>query len=134
MGADVLINPAKESGRLEEAYSKDKGYFDAAFECTGVGSVLNQAFPVVAPRGTIVMVGISGDTPIPTGAVVGKEIALVGTHRFHREYEHAAELIKNQAIDVRPTITATLPMERIAEAYEISRDRSKHMKVQLTFD
>ncbi len=134
MGADVVINPNKNASQLMDEYSKDKGYFDAAFECTGAGQVLNQIFPVVAPRGAVVMVGISGETPIPTGTIVGKEIALIGTHRFHREYEHAAQLIKEQRINVFPTITTTLPMERIVEAYEIARDRSAQMKVQLTFD
>ena len=133
MGANVAINAASEPERLAADYSADKGYFDVVFECTGVGAVLKQAFPVIRPRGTIVQVGVTGSADIPINALVGKEIRLVGTHRFHHEYAVAASLIREQRIDVKPVITRTLPMEKIAEAFEIARDRSSQMKVQLSF-
>ena len=134
MGAHQVINAANEPDRLMADYSADKGCFDVVFECTGVGSVLKQAFPVIRPRGTIVQVGVTGSADIPINALVGKEIRLVGTHRFHAEYGVAARLIREKRIDVKPVITTTLPMERIAEAFGIARDRSSQMKVQLKFD
>ena len=133
MGATTVINAGKEPDRLLQDYSDNKGYFDVAFECTGVGVVLRQVFPVIRPRGTIVQVGVSGAAEIPVNALVGKEIRLVGTHRFHHEYAVAARLIRERLIDVRPVISATLPMERIAEAFAMARDRSSQMKVQLSF-
>ncbi|MEO8410567.1 MAG: hypothetical protein ABI478_08340, partial [Propionivibrio sp.] len=99
----------------------------------GVGAVLKQTFPVIRPRGTIVQVGVSGSADIPINALVAKEIRLVGTHRFHSEYAVAARLIRERRVDVRPVISATLPMERIAEAFGIARDRNAQMKVQLSF-
>lgn len=134
MGAHQVINAANEPDRLMADYSADKGYFDVVFECTGVGSVLKQAFPVIRPRGTIVQVGVTGSADIPINALVGKEIRLVGTHRFHAEYGVAARLIREKRIDVKPVVTTTLPMERITEAFGIARDRSSQMKVQLKFD
>jgi L-idonate 5-dehydrogenase len=133
MGATTVINAGQEPDRLLADYSADKGYFDVAFECTGVGAVLKQVFPVMRPRGTIVQVGVSGGADIPVNALVAKEIKLVGTHRFHHEYAVAARLIRERLVDVRPVITATLPMERIAEAFTIARDRTSQMKVQLSF-
>ena len=133
MGATAVINSAKEPDRLMHDYAAEKGYFDVAFECTGVGAVLKQAFPVVRPRGTIVQVGISGGADLPVNALVGKEIRLVGSQRFHKEYAVAAALIRERRIDVKPIITQTLPMERIAEAFQIARDRSTQLKVQLSF-
>ncbi|MDP2679067.1 MAG: L-idonate 5-dehydrogenase, partial [Rhodoferax sp.] len=78
-------------------------------------------------------VGVTGSADIPVNALVGKEIRLVGTHRFHHEYAVAARLIREQRIDVKPVITKTLPMEQVAEALTIARDRSTQMKVQLNF-
>ena len=134
MGANVAINSAKEPDRLTHEYSADKGYFDVAFECTGVGVVLKQVFPVVRPRGTIVQVGISGGADLPVNALVGKEIRLVGSQRFHQEYAVAARLIRDGRVDVKPIITRTLPMERIVEAFQIARDRATQLKVQLSFE
>lgn len=133
MGASKVINPGQEPDRLTAEYSADKGAFDVVFECTGVGAVLKQVFPVIRPRGTIVQVGVSGGADIPVNALVGKEIRLVGTHRFHHEFAIAARLIREQRINVRPVISATVPMERIADALAIARDRSVNMKVQLSF-
>ena len=100
MGATSAINPGSDPDRLNALYSADKGYFDVAFECTGVGAVLKQAFPVVRPRGTIVQVGVMGGADIPINALVGKEIKLVGTHRFNGEYASAARLIRESGVDM----------------------------------
>ncbi|MEY4100590.1 MAG: hypothetical protein RL300_1761, partial [Pseudomonadota bacterium] len=80
-----------------------------------------------------VQVGVNLSADIPVNALVGKEIKLVGSHRFHHEYAVAASLIRERRIDVRPVITKTLPMEQVAEALTIARDRSTQMKVQLSF-
>ncbi len=133
MGANTVIDAAQEPERLQQMYSGDKGYFDVAFECTGVGAVLKNVFPVVCPRGTIVQVGVSGSADIPINALVAKEINLIGAHRFHQEYSVAAQLIRERKIDVRPVISATLPMEQIADALVLAKDRSTQMKVQLSF-
>jgi threonine dehydrogenase-like Zn-dependent dehydrogenase len=36
-------------------------------------------------------------------------------------------------IDVKPLITASMPLEAAVDAFELASDRSKSMKVQLTF-
>ncbi len=133
MGATATINARNEPKRLAADYSADKGYFDVGFECTGAAVALGDMFPVTGPRGTIVAVGVSAGSHIPFNALVGKEIKLLGTHRFHAEYPVAARMIAERRIDVRPIITSTLPMERIREAFDIVRDRSSQMKVQLSF-
>lgn len=133
MGATLTIDGSREPERLISEYSADKGVFDVAFECTGVGAVLKQIFPVIRPRGTIVQVGVMGEAAIPINALVGKEIKLVGTHRANTEFAVAARLIRDGRIDVRPIISATLPMEQIAKAFAIARDRRTQMKVQLSF-
>ena len=133
MGATATVNGKTEPDKLMKLYAADKGFFDAGFECTGASVALGQMFPVVKPRGTIVAVGVSSGKDIPFNMLVGKEINLRGTHRFHAEFPLAAKMIGSRRIDVRPVITSTLPMERIREAFDIVRDRSKELKVQLTF-
>ena len=133
MGASDTINSARQPDRLATSFSAHKGWFDAAFECTGVGAVLPSLFPVVRPGGTIVQVGVMGETAIPINALVGKELNLRGTHRANGEYALAAALIRAGRVDVKPILTATLPMDRAAEAFNLVRDRTTQMKVQLSF-
>lgn len=133
MGATRTVNVAVEPGLRAEAFTADKGYFDVVFECTGAAAVFKDLIPTVKPRGTIVQVGVTGEVPIAINALVGKEIRLVGTHRFHHEYPIAVQLIREGRINVLPIISATLPIERAVEAFEMASDRRTQMKVQISF-
>ncbi|MFM0208558.1 L-idonate 5-dehydrogenase [Paraburkholderia sediminicola] len=133
MGATRTLNVSIEPGLKADEFTEEKGYFDVAIECTGAAAVLKDVIPALRPRGTIVQVGVTGDVPIPINALVGKEIRLQGAFRFHGEYALAARLIKEGRINVKPIITATLPIERAIEAFDLAADRSAQMKVQITF-
>lgn len=130
MGAAVTINVA--GGSLAE-YEADKGAFDVAFECSAAGPALRAAIACTRPAGTIVQVGVTGDLPVPVNALVGKEIGLIGSHRFHEEFTLAARLIAGRRIDVRPLISATYPLEDARAAFRTASDRARAMKVQLAF-
>jgi L-idonate 5-dehydrogenase len=133
MGATQTVNVSRAPGLASAEFTAEKGYFDAAFECTGAGAVIKSVLPVLRPRGTLVQVGVTGDVPIPIDVLGPKEIRLVGTSRFHSEYALGARLLKEGRINVRPIITATLPFEQAARAFELAADRKAQMKVQLTF-
>lgn len=133
MGATRTVNVGVEPGLKADEFTANKGYFDVAIECTGVGAVLKDVIPALAPRGTIVQVGVAGEVAIPINAIVGKEIRLAGSFRFHGDYALAARLIKEGRINVKPIITATLPVSRAIEAFDMAADRKSQMKVQITF-
>lgn len=133
MGATTAINVARDGGTLEPWY-RDKGSFDVSFECSAAEAALRTAIAATRPQGTIVQLGVTGDLPIPINVVVGKEITLAGSHRFHAEYHEAVRLIDSGAIDVTPVITGTYPLERAVEAFEAAGDRSRAVKMQLTFE
>lgn len=132
MGADRTINVMNDSGAMDE-YSDGKGHFDLALECSAAPMAIKTALSSVRPQGTIVQIGIGGDTQIPLNLLVGKEINLFGTHRFHSEYAEAVGLIDSGAINVKPIITGSYPLEEAVAAFEAAGDRSKSVKVQLRF-
>lgn len=133
LGADRTINVATELQALVP-YAADKGHFDALFEASGTGAALVAAFDVLRPGAVIVQVGLGGTVTLPINTVVAKEFELRGTFRFHEEYALAVDLMGRGLIDVKPLVTATLPMERAVEAFELAGDRSRAMKVHLTFE
>jgi L-idonate 5-dehydrogenase len=132
LGAAAAVNVAADREALA-AEEKDKGRFDLAFECSGNPRALAQAIACVRPRGTIVQVGVGGAFDVPMNMVVAKELRLVGSFRFHPEFEQAARLIAARAIDVRPLITATRPLDEAVAAFTLAADRRAAMKVQLSF-
>lgn len=133
MGATKVVNVIDDADTMQ-AYARGKGYFDVAFECTGVASALVSALGALRPRGVIVQVGMAGDTAVPLGILVAKEITHRGTFRFHSEFQDAVDAISTRRIDVRPMITAQMPVENAEEAFELAGDRTRAVKVHLVFN
>jgi L-idonate 5-dehydrogenase len=132
MGATSVINVAKDESAMLQ-FAGEKGTFDVVFECSAAAPALKTAIETTRPKGTIVQVGVTGDVPVPINMLVGKEIALVGTHRFHAEYEEAVQLIDRARIDVKPIISSKFPVEDSMKAFAHATDRSQAVKVILTF-
>lgn len=132
MGATQAINVAADPDALAPLI-EGKGQVDVAFDCSAAGPALRNAFAALRPRGTLVQVGVTGDVTIPLNLLVGKEITWRGSQRFHAEFADAVRLIGSRAIDVRPIISHSLPLERAAEAFDLASDRSLACKVQLSF-
>ena len=77
--------------------------------------------------------GLGGDMTIPINLVTFKELELRGTFRFHEEFALALEFMGKGLIDVKPLITATAPLDKARDAFELAGDRSQSMKVQIAF-
>jgi L-idonate 5-dehydrogenase len=133
IGADRGLNVASDPAALAE-FRADKGYFDAVFECSGSVRALAGLPDVVRAGGSITLVGMGGDASLPVSLLVAKEIALRGSFRFDGEFAWAVDLLARRAVDVRPLLTRTFPLERAVEAFELAGDRAHAMKVQLSFD
>ncbi len=132
MGADHTLNVAREADWVQR-YSADKGSFDVMFECSGNERALRGGLETMRPRGVVVQLGLGGDVSIPQNMVVGKELSICGSFRFHAEFALAVRLINAGRIDMRPMITGAFPLSRAREAFELASDRKRAMKVLLDF-
>ena len=81
----------------------------------------------------MVQLGIGGDTPAPLNVLVAKEISLTGSFRFGPEFEQAARLISEGAIDVSPILTGSYKLADARAAFDVASDRTRAVKVQLDF-
>lgn len=131
-GADLALNTRDDPEALAP-YGADKGQVDVLFECSGAAPALAAGLACLRPGGIAVQVGMSGDMTVPMQVVTTRELTLRGTFRFHPEFAVAVGLMQKRLIDVTPLITHTLPLDRAVEAFELAGDRSRAMKVQLTF-
>ena len=132
IGADRAINVAEAPG-WTESFSSNKGHFDVMFEASGNELALRTGIEVLAPRATLVQIGLGGDVSIPQNTVVAKELELRGAFRFHEEFGAAVELIGSGALDLDRLLTARMPFSEATAAFELAGNRSKAMKVQLDF-
>lgn len=135
LGADQVIDVATTPERLV-ALQANRGSFDAAFECSGNPSALASCIEAVRPSGTIVQTGLMPppDNAVPVNRLVVKEIALLGSFRFHDEFRLAVEALVAGRLDVAPLLTGVFDFRDADAAFEAARDRTLHMKVQLRFD
>ncbi len=132
MGATRVINVMRDSQTMTD-YEAEKGYFDLAFECSAAEPAIRSVVAALRPRGTMVQVGVAGDTPMPMNALVAKEITVQGTFRFNEEFGQAVDAITAGQIDVRPMVTHCFPLEQAEEAFAKAIDRSQSVKVHLNF-
>ncbi len=135
MGATETINITNEPERLA-ALTAGRGTFAVSFEASGHPTGLLNAMQVAAPAATIVQVGMlpRGLTAAPLNALVAKELRLVGTFRFDREYARAVTMLASGRIDVTPMLTAEFAFADVQEAFAVAADRRRSMKVSLRPD
>jgi L-idonate 5-dehydrogenase len=131
MGATRTVNVAADRDALAPEMH-ERGQLDVVFECSGSPAAIATDIAVLRPRGTLVQVGITSEATLPLSQVVGKELVLRGSQRFHPEFAWAAELIRTRRLDVRPIITATFPLSEALAAFTLASDKSRACKVQLT--
>ena len=132
-GADLALNVA-ESPEALKPFAAGKGTFDVLFEASGNAAALRGSFEVLKPRAVIVQVGLGGDISLPLNVIVAKELELRGAFRFHEEFAVAVELLNKGLIDVKPLITGVFPYQESVKAFQTASDRSKAMKVLVSFD
>lgn len=133
MGADQAINLASEPEGLAP-FAVNKGCFDVMFEASGSEKALINGLEVVAPRGVIVTIGLGGNITLPLNTLVGKEIDLRGTFRFHTEFAVAVAFLNQRLIDGRPVITNIVDFSQAGDAFRLAGDKRQSMKVQIAFD
>lgn len=131
-GADRVHNVRSDPEALAP-YRAGKGYFDVVLEASGSEAGLVAATAVTRPRGVIVQIGLGGALTLPMGPIVSKEIELKGSFRFHAEFAWAVRAIASGAIDVKPLLTAVIPVADADSAFVLAGDRRRAMKVQLGF-
>jgi len=133
IGADVTHNVAEDPATLDR-YAAGKGHFDVLFECTGVATVVASTIPALRPGATMVQLGLGGDMTLPVQAMTAKELTFKGSFRFHAEFFEAVDLMRKGRLNVKPLISATLPLDQLHAAFELASDRTQALKVQLSFD
>ena len=133
MGATRVINVSRDADEMA-SFREGKGYFDLVFECSAAAPAIRDAIATLRPRGTLLQVGVVGDTPMPINALVAKELKVQGTHRFHEEFAEAVGIITSGRIDIRPIITETFPLADAEAAFQAAADRSRSVKVHLAFE
>jgi L-idonate 5-dehydrogenase len=108
---------------------------DVTLECAGHPSALATCLAAVKRGGRIVQVGtLPPELPFPANSLMQRELDYRGCFRAHLEFDWAVQAIRSRRVDVRPLITAQLPLDQAQAAFELALDRNRSTKVQLVLN
>ena len=128
VGADEAVRSDRDGATLADR-------FDVAIEAAGAAAALLTGLSAVERGGRIVQVGTMPDEmPFPANRVMARELDYVGAFRANGEFDLAVQAIRTRRADVRPLISAQLPLARAEEAFALAADRSRSTKVQLVYE
>lgn len=129
-GADLGIDPtnADQMASAERA----TGGFDLIFEASGAPPAVRANLEIVKKGGTVVQIGsINGNVELPANLIMSKELRYLGSFRYADIYPTAMNLLSTRRVDVRPLISASFPLSRVTEAFELAAERGETIKVQV---
>lgn len=119
-GASWVGNPDKQS-IVEGICSKEPKGVDAALECAGQQSTLDEAVEVLRPGGVLAMVGIPRFERIAlkVDTIRRKELTILNIRRQNRCDEKAIELITSSTAQIDFMLTHRFAMDQAAEAFDM---------------
>ena len=108
---------------------------DRLIECSGNTHALAAGIQTLAPAARATVVGQARPTVdgIPLGFLQRYEIDLVTAFRYANAFPTAIELASSGAVDLPSIITATYPLESVAEALTAPVTDPTNLKVLVTF-
>jgi L-idonate 5-dehydrogenase len=105
---------------------------DVAIEAAGNAAALMTCLGAAKRGGRIIQVGtLPDELPFPANRIMQRELDYRGVFRAHLAFDWAVQAIRSRRVDVRPLITAQLPLTDARAAFELALDRSKSTKVQV---
>jgi threonine dehydrogenase-like Zn-dependent dehydrogenase len=139
LGADRAVEPAvlPRAVRLATgsmvAGGQLTGGADQVFDCVGTESSLAQALKVVAPGGTVFVVGMPATISLDLTSLWHRETALRGCYAYERDdFDAAVVLARTQ--ELGRLVTATYPLARYKEAIEHAAEAGARGATRIAFD
>ena len=127
VGADRVI-------RSDQAAPADlSDIADISIEAAGSPAALGTCLQATRKGGRIVQVGTlpAEGVMFPANSVMARELDYVGVFRAAHAFDWAVQALRTRRVDVRPLISAQLPIADALSAFELALDRSRSTKVQL---
>jgi threonine dehydrogenase-like Zn-dependent dehydrogenase len=106
---------------------------DAVFDCVGSESSLDLALQVVAPGGTIVLLGMPGRVSVDLTSLWHREVAVRGAYTYTTEdFVKAFDLVQDTGLE--RLVSALYTLDRWREAIEHAASAGTRGAVKVAFD
>jgi D-xylulose reductase len=109
---------------------------DVVFEASGSPHAYENIFDLLAPAGTMVLVGMPpGAVSFDVVAAQAKEARIETIFRYANVYSKAVALLASGKVDLKPLISASFPFEQSIAAFERAAEgRPADIKLQIVVE
>ncbi|MGD0295439.1 MAG: NAD(P)-dependent alcohol dehydrogenase [Terracidiphilus sp.] len=109
---------------------------DVVFEASGSPRAFENIFDLLAPAGTLVLVGMPpGAVSFNVVAAQAKEARIETIFRYANVYSKAVALLASGKVDLKPLISASFPFEQSIAAFERAAEgRPADIKLQIVIE
>ncbi len=134
VGADQVIRSDQASDADLSAHLADSA--DVCIEAAGSPAALATCLKAARKGGRIVQVGTlpAEGVNFPANSIMARELDYVGAFRAAHAFDWAVQYLRTRKVDVRPLLSAQIPLSRSLEAFELASDRTRSTKVQVVCD
>jgi threonine dehydrogenase-like Zn-dependent dehydrogenase len=147
LGASSVVAPGelrRAVRRQTGSWMLDNGQLTSGVplvvDCVGSASSLADALAVVAPGGTVVLVGMAGQVDVDLTGLWQREVSLVGAYAYGPEpsaggrhsFELAFDLVADAGLE--RLVSAAYPLERHADAIDHAAHAGRRGAVKVVFD
>ena len=138
-GASRVVDPDELAGAIRLATSSMKlgaqltGGAPTVIDCVGSEASLTQALQVVAPGGTVLVVGMPATVNLDLTGLWHREVALRGVYAYDRaDFDTAIALVGDH--DLGRLVTQTYPLRRYTDAIAHAAAAGRRGAVKIAFD
>lgn len=139
LGADRVVAPSELVRALRSETNSMlvgdhlTGGVGTVADCVGSEASLADALRVVAPGGTVLVVGMPGHTHLDLTSLWHRESALKGCYAYTRDdFDTALDLVRR--LDLGRLVSARYPLHRYQDAIEHAANAGPRGAVKITFD
>jgi 2-desacetyl-2-hydroxyethyl bacteriochlorophyllide A dehydrogenase len=132
LGADAVVDAASADieQQIRTALAESA---DIVFDCVAVEPTVRTSVRLASKGGTVVIVGVpSRDVMVPLPIIQDHQIRLQGSATYlAQDYDESINLLRDGKIRTADIVTATRPLDAVAEAFHLSSS-GEEVKVLLT--
>ena len=139
LGASRVVKPDTLDGAIRLLTGSMKigdqltGGAPIVIDCVGSEASLTQALEVVAPGGTVLVVGMPATVSLDLTGLWHREVALRGAYAYdHHDFRTAIDLVANA--DLGRLVSQTYPLDRYTDAIAHAAGAGRRGAVKIAFD
>jgi len=131
-GAQAILDTLLADGGIsrDEAQVMDQLIYEAKFDDPALSLLAEKLQEAIRVNDAFT----KNILQVPANSIMTRELDYVGAFRAAHAFDWAVQYLRTRRVDVRPLLSAQIPLSRSLEAFELASDRGRSTKVQVVCD